>query len=235
MSQKYSNLWWALLAALILTAAAALFPWQSLTVSGKAETGPILIIDAGHGGADGGAVAPNGTLECDLNLDIALRLQAAAEFFGVPCIMTRETAELTYPDEAATIAQMKKADQNRRLALINSQSSAVLLSIHQNFYPAAAPRGVQVFFNDGERIGDFADLLQRNLTVQLCPDNRRVAEKADEGIYLMRCSEQPAVLVECGFISNPDELALLETPSYRMKLAVIMLSSYLQYTSGVII
>ena len=224
-----------LLAALVITAAVSLVPWQALRVSGEPENTPVLIIDAGHGGADGGATAADGTLESDLNLDIALRLRALCEFYGVKTVMTREGAEISYPEEADTISSMKKADQNARLALINSVPSAVFLSIHQNNYPAASPWGIQVFYNGVPESGDFAGILQENLTAQLCPDNRRVAEKADEGIYLMRRAEHPAALVECGFLSNPGDLQKLETEVYRTQLALVMLASYLQYTLGAMV
>ena len=180
-------------------------------------------------------MAADGTLESDINLDIALRLRAICTFFGIETVMTREEAEISYPAEADTISAMKKADQNARLDLIGSVPSAVLLSIHQNYYPAASPRGIQVFYNDLSGGADFAKILQSNLTAQLCPDNRRVAEPADKDIYLMRRAQHPAVLAECGFLSNPDDLERLQSAVYRTKLAVVMLSSYLQYTSGAMV
>jgi len=235
MSRAYTTLWWILLAALAISAAVPFVPWQSLRVSSEPEIMPVLIIDAGHGGADGGATAADGTLESDLNLDIALILKALCAFYGVETVMTREAAEIDYPEGANTISSMKKADQNARLLLINSIPSAVLISIHQNNYPAASPWGIQVFYNDVPGSGGFAELLQANLTTQLCPDNRRVAEKADDGIYLMRRAEHPAALVECGFLSNPGDLQKLESEAYRTKLALVMLSSYLQYTVGAMV
>ena len=213
-----------------------LIPWEALSVSGEPYAAPpVLIIDAGHGGADGGAVAPDGVLESELNLDIALRLEAVSGFCGVKTVMTRSTQDIDYPAEAQTIAQMKKADQNKRLELINSLPYALLLSIHQNNYPAASPHGIQVFYNGEADSRMFAGILQENLTSSLCPDNRRVAEAADDGIYLMRRSIHGAALVECGFLSNSGDLEKLESEAYRTKLAVVMLASYLQYIRGITI
>ena len=201
------------------------------SVSG--EAGYIMIIDAGHGGEDGGAVAANGTLESDINLDVALRLKALADFWGVSSIMTREESAIDYPEDAASLSQMKKADQNARLSLIVSTPGAVLVSIHQNYYPSDKPSGIQVFYGNVEGSQLLAEIMQGNLTEQLAPDNRRVAAPIDTGIYLMREADCPAVLVECGFLSNPAERDKLENPEYRGKLAVVMLASYLQYTKGI--
>lgn len=230
--RRLTALWLAALCLPVLLAAAVhLRPDGGLArTSAGAES--VLIIDAGHGGEDGGAVAPDGTYESDLNLDIALRLDALARFWGVPTRMTRVSAAINYPASAQTLAAKKKADQNARLALINDTPGGVLLSIHQNIYPAASPNGIQVFFGTETGGEELAVILQGALTSSLCPQNRRVAEAIDEGIYLMRRAECPAVLVECGFLSNPGELEKLETESYRTELASVMLSSYLQYIRG---
>jgi N-acetylmuramoyl-L-alanine amidase len=225
--------WWYPVAALLLVAALALLPQIDVIPAQAQQTDPdILVIDPGHGGADGGAVAPDGTLESDINLDIALRLEALATFWGVETVMTRSTSDIDYPNEATSLAAMKRADQNARLALINQTSGAILFSIHQNNYPAASPWGIQVFYGAVADSDTLAETLQENLTGQLCPDNRRVAEPIDEGIYLMRNAQCRSVLMECGFLSNPDDLEKLQTDSYRTQLAVVMLASYLQYTRG---
>lgn len=220
------------MAALVIAAAIPQIPWQAIAASGEAGEEPVLIIDAGHGGADGGAVAADGTPESGINLDIALRVEALARFCGVSTVMTRRAEDIAYPEEAQTISQMKKADQNARLELINSLPNAVLLSIHQNNYPASAPWGIQVFYNTAAGSDTLAEIMQQNLTSSLCPENRRIAEAADEGIYLMRRAEHRAVLVECGFLSNPGDLEKLESEGYRTQLAVVMVASYLQYIRG---
>ena len=228
---KYRILW--LLTLLFPVLSAAVIPDSAFSFTEtESPVRPVLIIDAGHGGEDGGAVAPDGVLEGNLNLAVALRLRAIADFWGLNNIMTRESEDIEYPPAAQTLSEKKKADQNTRLALINGTPGAILLSIHQNIYPAQAPHGIQVFFGaagDGER---FAKLLQQHMTEQLCPDNRRVAEPIDEGIYLMRKAQCPSVLVECGFLSNPGDLENLENESYQTQLAAVMLASCLEYIRG---
>ena len=198
----------------------------------SSEVTPILILDPGHGGEDGGAVAPDGSQESDINLEIALRLDALARFWGVDTRMTRRTRSIEYPASAQTLAAKKKADQDARLTLIRDTPGAILISIHQNNYTSAAPHGIQVFYGEDPSAAALAKLMQENLTRSLCPENRRVAEPIDQGIYLMRNADCPAVLVECGFLSNPEELEKLESDAYRMELAVGMLASFLQYIRG---
>lgn len=189
----------------------------------------VLILDAGHGGADGGAVSVSGRKESELNLDIAQRTECLAAFFGVSAVMTRESEELPYPAEADTIAKMKRWDTRERVARINSTPGAVLLSIHQNWYPAAQPHGPQVFYG---RIGGsraFAERIQTLLSDNLCPDNRRLAVPCSDEVYIMNKADCPAVLVECGFLSSVREAALLELESYRLQIAMILTDSFLLY------
>ncbi|MCD8008787.1 MAG: N-acetylmuramoyl-L-alanine amidase [Clostridiales bacterium] len=226
--------WWYLLVLIVLLAGVALAQSSDTEAADGAAPAPVMVIDAGHGGADGGAVAADGTLESDLNLDIALRLEALAAFWGVDTVMTRDSAEIEYPAEATTLAAMKRADQYARAALVNSTAGAVLISIHQNNYPAAAPWGIQVFYGSVSGSDALAAVLQENLTGQLCSNTRRLAEPIDSSIYLMKKVNCTAVLVECGFLSNPDDLSQLKTGEYRLELAAVILASYLQYTQGMI-
>lgn len=196
------------------------------------ENDPVLIIDAGHGGADGGAVAEDGTQEADINLDIALRAELIAELCGVATKMTRDSVDIDYPDDADTLSKMKVADQHTRVDTINGVAGGVLLSIHQNFYPAHTPFGPQVFYGKSEAGEAFAVCVQNNLTALLSPDNRRLAAPISEDIFLMKKASCPAVLVECGFLSNPTECSKLESEDYRMQLSLVLIGSYLQYIRG---
>ena len=168
----------------------------------------VLILDAGHGGEDGGAVAPNGTVEADINLQIALRARAIAELTGIEVVMTRDSPDIAYPDNATTIAERKKADQHQRAELI--RKTEVLY---------AASDGREAL---GTQIHD-------DLVAYLDPQNRRVAAPISEKIYLMREVKCPAVLVECGFLSNESECTKLKDGGYQTKLAAVIIASYLQY------
>lgn len=187
-----------------------------------------LVIDAGHGGADGGATTVQGVCESDINLAVSLRIEALAQLFGTKTVMTRSDAEIAYPPEADTISKKKVFDQKNRVELINSVENAVLVSIHQNKYPDARPSGPQVLYaaTDGSR--ELGELMHANLTALLCPENRRVAAPISGDIFLMRSVNCPAVLVECGFLSNSAEAALLQTGSYQTKLALVIFASYMQ-------
>ncbi len=219
----------AALCAIILTAPERKTPAASLSADTDA---PVLIIDAGHGGEDGGAVAPDGMKESGVNLDIALRLNDLAGFFGVRRVMTRRSEELDYPTSAATTSARKKWDTRQRVALINSVDNGVLLSIHQNNYPGGGPRGPQVFYGTADGSEAFAALAHANLAACLYPEGRRVAAPCAKNVYIMAHASCPAILAECGFLSNTQESALLASGVYRAKIAVILLASYLQYTGG---
>ncbi len=178
------------------------------------------VIDAGHGGEDGGAVGADGTLESEVNLAVALRLEQMLALCGFPAVMTRRSEEISYPDAAKTIRDRKRADQEYRAALINGTDGAVLLSIHQNQYSTAGPRGAQVFYSSTPGSEDFAKEMQARLAV-LCGDHRKAAPISPE-IFLLKEARCPAILIECGFLSNPEELCLLQSETYQTKLAVVM-------------
>ena len=170
---------------------------------------PVLILDPGHGGADGGAVAPDGTAES---------------------VMTRDTEEITYPSQAKTIASMKKWDTRRRVEIAESVDSSVFLSIHQNIYPSSGPHGSQVLYAQNEPSRALAELIQSRLTAALLPENRRVPVPAGKDIYIMSHVQCTAVLVECGFLSHPQELSLLQSADYQKKIASVLTACYLQFT-----
>ena len=198
------------------------------SVSAKTDHQHILVIDAGHGGDDGGAVSQSGVQEADLNLDIALKLDTLCALCGVPTIMTRSAAEITYPDDATSIAARKVADQKQRVALINNTKNATLVSIHQNEYPTSQPHGAQVLYGNDDTSKALGEQMQMQLVTHLDPQNRRVAAPISKDIYLMKNIRCPGVLIECGFLSNPDECARLQTRDYQIEITMTILSSYLQ-------
>lgn len=213
----------------ILSAISVFLIQPARETSANAADSHILIIDPGHGGEDGGAVASDGTQEADVNLAIALRLNAIARLCGVPTVLTRSSEHIDYPTDADTIAARKTADQKQRVELIRKTPNGILISVHQNWYPAAAPHGAQVLYAKTTHSQEFGTMLHEHLLRNLDTENRRVAAPISEDIYLTRSVECPAVLVECGFLSNPEELALLKDANYELKLSMVMLSVYLQY------
>lgn len=191
----------------------------------------ILIIDPGHGGLDGGAVSASGQKESELNLAISQKLYDISRFFGLSAVLTRNSEEIDYPDETATIREKKRWDTTRRVSMINEIPSSILISIHQNNYPDPRPSGHQVFYNrvpDSEVLANYAHMLMQQ---SLYPENRRLAAPISEKIYLMNHAKCPAILVECGFLSNPNEAAQLSESTYQRTIAAILFASYLQFLS----
>ncbi|MDD6189012.1 MAG: N-acetylmuramoyl-L-alanine amidase [Clostridiales bacterium] len=214
-------------AVLMLSGCARMAPASALS-SSRFST---LIIDAGHGGADGGAVAKDGSKESEINLAVAQKLEALSGLFGIPSIMTRTSEELDYPQGADSIRAKKVADQKARVELINSTPNAILISIHQNLYPSPSPSGAQALYAKTQGSKELAEMIQSSLIFCLDADNKRVASQISNDIYLMKSVDCPAVLIECGFISNPAELALLKDSEYQRKIASIIISSYIQFNS----
>lgn len=186
-----------------------------------------LIIDAGHGGADGGAVSISGTKESEINLDIGVKLDQIMGFFGVQTIMTRNSETLEYSQKSDTIREKKAEDQQNRLQLINRIKNAVLISIHQNIFPDESPFGAQVLFAPTNGSKEFAEYMQALLINTLNPHNRRSASKVPNNILLMKHCSCTAILIECGFLSNPQEEKLLNTDAYRLKIATAIAAGYL--------
>lgn len=221
-----------LFAIVILAAVIVCNDDETETVQAVAQSGPVLIVDPGHGGADGGAVSISGTPESSINLQIAKMLKALADFTATPCVMTRESEELDYPPEATSIAKMKAADQKQRITLINSLPNGVLVSIHQNFYKGQSPRGPQTFYGKVEGSQALAETAQEYLNRFLLPESRRVAAPINGNLLIFKKVNCPSLLAECGFLSNPTEAQLLETGEHQLKAAVALMSAYLCYISN---
>ena len=192
------------------------------------DNGLVLIIDAGHGGDDSGAVSPGGMYESDVNLAVAERMEYIAAFFGVQTVMTRRTPEIEYSQASTTIRERKTEDQHTRLDLLRSIPNAVFLSIHQNEFSSPEPFGGQALYAGTTGSEELGKALQELMVTHLIPGNRRNAERISETIFLMNNIDCPAVLVECAFLSNAAEEALLETDSYRTKIATVITAGFLQ-------
>ena len=190
---------------------------------------PVLVIDAGHGGEDGGAVSLTGAPESRINLAVALRLDGVLGLYGVPVQMLRTEDISLHDKDAQTLRQKKNSDLHNRVARVNAQENAVLLSIHQNSYPDGRYSGAQAFYapTDGSR--ELAQTMQESLRTALAPNNGRLEKQIPDTIYLMNHVSCPAVLVECGFLTNPQEERLLQDGTYQTKLACALAGGYLQW------
>lgn len=186
---------------------------------------PVIVIDAGHGDPDGGSTGITGTREEAVNLAIAKRLEGLLTLMGYDTSMTR-TGSDCIATEGNTIRQKKQSDLRNRVSRINALPSAVVVSIHQNHFPDSRYSGPQVFYTtEAESLAAFT---QRALTEALAPGSKREPKKAS-GVYLMERIDHPGILVECGFLSNPEEERRLNSPEHQKKLAAILAAVLAQY------
>lgn len=181
-----------------------------------------IVIDPGHGGIDGGATSCSGQLESQYNLEIALKLEDLFHLLGFRTKMIRKT-DTSVHTSGDTIAAKKVSDLRQRVRMVNETENAVLLSIHQNSFSDGKYHGAQVFYGQKEKSRELAEHLQEGFRKSLNPGSSRQCKKA-EGIYLMQHINCTGVLVECGFLSNPEEDAKLRTAEYQRKICTILAS-----------
>lgn len=201
------------------------------TASAAAAEMPVtVVIDAGHGGEDGGATGVTGASESRINLEIALRLEQLLAFCGVDTLMIRTTDTAIYSGDCDTLSEKKISDLKNRVALVNRSRPAILISIHQNHFPQERYTGAQVFYAKTKGSRDLAEQMQCFLKTALDSTNNRGCKPADS-IYLMEKIQCPGVLIECGFLSNGREEALLQQPDYQEKIVCAITGALNQYTA----
>lgn len=218
-------------------AAAALFAVQTLRAFGIVafhadffEKKGTIILDAGHGGEDGGAVGINGALEKDINLAIALELEKCLKYNNFDVIMIRDSDVSVGDQSLGTIAARKRSDTKNRLQKVEKAGECLLISIHQNHFSESKYSGAQVFYSGNrEESAQLAEAIRENIVSSLQPDNRRENKVAGKNIYLLYHCQVPAVLVECGFLSNPEEAGKLSTESYQKDMAAAIYNGLIDY------
>ncbi len=204
----------------------------SKAVTTMASSAPIernhcFILDAGHGGIDGGATSCTGVLESTINLEITMRLNDMMHLLGYKTVMIRTTDTSIYTS-GNTIAAQKVSDLKERVRIVNEQAGGILLSIHQNTFSDSRYTGSQVFYSSATRDKKMAEILQNNFNHILDSGTKRGAKKG-EGIYLLGHIQNPGLLVECGFLSNPKEEALLTDANYQKKLCAIIAATSTEF------
>lgn len=180
-----------------------------------------VVVDAGHGEPDGGAVSADGIKESDLNLQIAQKLKTKLEESNIEVIMTREDENniAAESEQQKTIRQIKTSDLNNRVKIANESDAMFLISIHMNKFENSKYSGWQTFYSQSSEEGKkLAESIQESIGEVVQRNNNRTALKID-GIKIIDKSKIPAVIVECGFLSNQEECALLQDESYQEKLA----------------
>ena len=204
----------------------------TLNTSAEAqEKKPNLIIDAGHGGEDGGAVVGD-VLEKDINLDISNDTADLLKLFGFDVSMTR-SSDNALTNEGKDVKLRKYNDMKMRLDMYNSSADNIIISIHQNKFSSASSHGAQVFYSpNNEYRLQLAESMINSIVSMIQPDNERECKKAGKEIYLLKNTNNPAVIVECGFISNQNECKLLLDKSYQKKMALAVTTGFLDYYHG---
>lgn len=209
------------------TPAARVSTYWSLPLAGQT-----IVLDAGHGGADGGAVSKQGLIEKDINLAVALYLRDYLQQAGAIVVMTREEDRDLADADTKGYKKRKTQDLKKRVRFIEEQQAKLLVSIHMNSVPSPRWRGAQTFYylNNGDS-PIVADLIQQELKRNL-ENTDRVSKKSDKPVYVLEALKIPAVLVEVGFLSHPEESRQLGDEKYQRKVAASIYQGILRYSSG---
>ena len=186
-----------------------------------------LILDAGHGGEDGGAVSITGVPESQINLEIVKKMDSILGFYGVSPVLLRAEDRSLHDSGASTLREKKVSDLKNRVEAIEAVPNGVLVSIHQNTYTDSRYHGSQAFYAPTDGSSELAGHIQNQLHMRLQPDNSRNCKQIPDTVYLMNHISCPAVLVECGFLTNPEEEALLRDQQYQKKLAAVISAAWL--------
>lgn len=197
------------------------------------STLPTIIIDPGHGGMDGGCVSVDGAPEKNINLTIALELRDILTSLGYDVVLTRDS-DVSIHDKGITgTANQKKSDMENRLEIINSYENAVAVSIHQNQFTDGSYSGAQMFYSDSNDMSaQLASCVQNSFVKNLQPDNKRETKEIGNDLYLLYYSECPMIMAECGFLSNPDESAKLQSADYQKQVAFTIATGLVDFISA---
>lgn len=189
-----------------------------------------VIIDAGHGGYDGGAVGADGTYEKQLNLEIAKKLEEILKSYGISTVMTRTDDNSIHSENAVTIREQKVSDIRNRMKIMDSTENCIFVSIHQNSFTQSKYSGTQVFYSPNTTSSYIlAEEIQSSVKNIIQPENDRQIKKCGSSVYLLYNAKKTAVLVECGFMTNTDELNLLKNEEYQLKMAFSIANGIVNY------
>ncbi len=189
-------------------------------VKTSADNKPVIIVDAGHGGEDGGTQSAEGVLEKDINLAISLKINDFLSEQGFETVLVRDGDYMIYDESSATLREKKVSDIHNRMKIMKENENCIFLSVHQNYFTQSKYSGAQVFYsknNPESRL--IAAEIQKAIVEDIQPDNSRQIKESTTDIYLLYHAKAPAVMVECGFMSNSEEAAKLSDEEYQLKMA----------------
>lgn len=188
-----------------------------------------VIIDAGHGGEDGGTQASDGTIEKDINLSIAQILRDMLIQGGFEVEMIREEDVSVGDNSLETVRERKRSDLEKRVEIYNSDESNIVLSIHQNNFSESKYNGTQIFYSDNTESQELSEYIRQAVVGLVQPDNERQCKPADDSIFVLRNAKVPAIIIECGFLSNPQELEKLKDYEYQKEIAFAIYMGFAEY------
>ncbi len=208
------------------------YSYSSATFRADRVSTKTVIVDAGHGMPDGGAVGAGGTIEQEINLEISKKTKEVLEGKGYRVIMTRDTEESLAKSEESTIRKMKIDDMKKRLDIMKNSDADLFISIHMNSYPDSSVNGLRLFYSGNHaEIKPLAEAIQKDIS-DITSAKAYAIKTADKDLFLMKNPPVPAILIECGFLTNPTEEKKLNDEEYQKKLSWAIADAIDAYYGG---
>lgn len=229
VNKKSLRLTFVLIGCFIVLAICARITEHALPTAAAASTKPVIVLDAGHGGLDSGAVGATGVLEKDVNLSIVLALRDMFEMSGFEVVLTRDEDISIYDPGVEGIRNQKLNDMDNRLAIIQKYPDSIFLCIHQNNFTDPKYFGGQMFYNNNNPQNRTLAQIMQNKFAQLQPGNGREIKLTGEELFLLKSNKNPSLMIECGFLSNPEEEQKLSTWEYQQKVAFTIYGGVMEF------
>lgn len=233
INPKSLRLTFIIIACFVTLAVCARLTERALPASGEVSGKPVIVLDAGHGGLDSGAVGKAGTLEKDVNLSVVLTLREMFRMSGFEVVLTRDKDISIYDDGIVGIRNQKLNDMDNRLKIIQSYPDSIFLCVHQNNYTDPQYFGGQMFYNTNHPDNRTLAQIMQNRFAQLQPGNDREIKLSGKELFLLNTNKNPSLMIECGFLSNPEEEQNLATWEYQQKVAFTIYSGVMEYLDTV--
>ncbi len=229
INKKSLKLTLSMIGCFVLLAVCARITERALPTAAEAVERPIIVLDPGHGGLDSGAVGGNGTLEKDVNLSIVRILRDMLELSGFDVVLTRSEDISIYDAGVEGIRNQKLSDMDNRLEIVQSYPDSIFLCIHQNNYTDPKYFGGQMFYNNNNPNNRTLAQIMQNKFAELQPGNDREIKLSGDELFLLKSNPNPSLMIECGFLSNPDEEARLSTWEYQQQVAFSIYGGLMEY------
>ncbi|MDE6031856.1 MAG: N-acetylmuramoyl-L-alanine amidase [Oscillospiraceae bacterium] len=229
INKKSLKLTLSMIGCFVLLAVCARITERALPTAADAVERPVIVLDAGHGGLDSGAVGGSGTLEKDVNLSIVKILRDMLEMSGFEVVLTRSEDISIYDAGVEGIRNQKLSDMDNRLEIVQSYPDSIFLCIHQNNYTDPRYFGGQMFYNNNNPDNRTLAQIMQNRFAELQPGNDREIKLSGDELFLLKSNPNPSLMIECGFLSNPDEEARLSTWEYQQQVAFTIYGGVMEF------